>query len=113
MTYDTTTLDAAIEAAEDATEGMPCLGNISNHDRTYARALIAKLIEGMWQPADTAPRGQWLLTCREGETCSTIAMRGFGGEWLSPSGHTTVTSHAYLPPTHWQPLPAPFKEPTP
>ncbi len=74
----------------------------------HARALISKLLEGMWQPSDTAPRGQWLLTCREGETYSTIAMRGFGDEWISSSGHTTVTSHTYLPPTHWQPLPAPI-----
>jgi hypothetical protein len=36
-------LDRAIEAAEDATEGMPYLGNVSNHDRTYARALILEL----------------------------------------------------------------------
>ncbi len=53
---DTTTLDAAIEAAEDATEGMPYLGNVSNHDRTYARALIAKLLEGMDGPESTEIR---------------------------------------------------------
>jgi len=47
---DNTTLDAAIEAAETATEGIPYLGNVSNHDRTYARALIAKLLEGMGYP---------------------------------------------------------------
>ena len=46
-----TTQDAAIDAAETATEGMPYLGNVSNHDRTYARALIAKLLEGM-EPND-------------------------------------------------------------
>ena len=40
-------LDRAIEAAEDAVEGVPYLGNVSNHDRTYARALIAELLRGM------------------------------------------------------------------
>ena len=40
-------LDRAIEAAEDATEGMPYLGNRSNHDRAYARALIAELLRDM------------------------------------------------------------------
>lgn len=40
-------LDRAIEAAEDATEGMPYFGNVSNHDRTYARALVAELLRGI------------------------------------------------------------------
>ena len=40
-------LDRALEAAEDATEGMPYLGNRSNHDRAYARALIAELLRDM------------------------------------------------------------------
>ena len=43
-------LDRAIEAAEDATEGMPYLGNRSNHDRAYARALVAELLRGMDEP---------------------------------------------------------------
>ena len=43
-------LDRAIEAAEDATEGMPYLGNRSNHDRAYARALIAELLRDMDEP---------------------------------------------------------------
>ena len=40
-------LDRAIVVAEDATEGMPYLGNRSNHDRAYARALIAELLRDM------------------------------------------------------------------
>jgi hypothetical protein len=55
----TTTLDAAIEAAEDATEGMPYLGNVSNHDRTYARAMIAKLLEGMELENDERRDPDW------------------------------------------------------
>lgn len=61
----------------------------------------------MWKPIETAPRGQWLITYRTGDKRATMAQLGFGDEWISPSGHTTVTSHTYLPPTHWCPLPSP------
>jgi hypothetical protein len=43
-----TTLDAAIEAALAQT-GFPD-GPPTEHNRTYARALIAKLLEGMDRP---------------------------------------------------------------
>jgi hypothetical protein len=46
-----TTLDAAIEAADkalcDFVEYPPHKFEVSDSDRTYARALIAKLLEGM------------------------------------------------------------------
>lgn len=64
-----------------------------------------------WFDISTAPRGQWLLTYRTGDKRATMAQLGFGDEWISPSGHTTVTSHAYLPPTHWRPLPPPPSNP--
>ena len=53
-------LDRAIEAAEDATEGMPYLGNRSNHDRAYARALVAELLRGM-DKEDADPCCQWSI----------------------------------------------------
>jgi hypothetical protein len=43
---DNTDLDAAIEAAGDAIQGK----GWSPRSRTYARALIAKLLEGMEKP---------------------------------------------------------------
>ena len=50
---DNTTLDAAIEAADEAVCAEMADGTVSNTDqeRTYARALIAKLIEGMYARA--------------------------------------------------------------
>jgi hypothetical protein len=44
---DNTTLDAAIEAACKQMWPTSFDGNITNSSRTYARALIAKLLEGM------------------------------------------------------------------
>jgi hypothetical protein len=64
-----------------------------------------------WFNIITAPRGQWILTYRTGDKRATMAQLGFGDEWISPSGHTTVTSHTYLPPTHWRPLPPPPSTP--
>jgi len=51
---DNTTLDAAIEAGQNATWpelGFPSVGaSIDQIDRTYARALIASLLEGLEPP---------------------------------------------------------------
>jgi hypothetical protein len=44
---DTTTLDAAIEAAYQKMWPTSFYVNITDSSRTYARALIAKLLEGM------------------------------------------------------------------
>jgi hypothetical protein len=57
---DNTTLDAAIEAARE-TEWLPygrteLEKQIRDYHRTYARALIAKLLEGMDGPESTEIR---------------------------------------------------------
>jgi hypothetical protein len=160
-----TTLDAAINAAQEQVYNNQ-ERVVDPLDRTYARALIAKLLEGMeandapamvtsaphtwqsylfgynaaitaaieasglvelipladavldhadshcrWFDISTVPRGQWVITYRTGDKRATMAQLGFGDEWISPSGHTTVTSHTYLPPTHWRPLPPPPSNP--
>lgn len=71
--------------------------------------------QGEWQTVDSAPKWEWLLTCRAGEKRANICALGDEGEWFSVSGVTTVTHSTFLPPTHWMPLPSPptnLPEPT-
>jgi len=72
---------------------------------SMARELIELRANVGWRDIATAPIGKWLITWREGEKSATVSMYLGIGEWRAPTGHTTITSHAYLPPTHWQPLP--------
>ena len=57
---------------------------------------------------DEMPPERWfVVTFREGESKSETSCYLGEGEWRSPWGSSTVTCPAYLPPTHWMPLPEP------
>lgn len=63
----------------------------------------------LWRKCDDElPPERWfVLTFREGESKSETSCYLGEGEWRSPWGSSTATCPAYLPPTHWMPLPEP------
>lgn len=60
-----------------------------------------------WQPIENSPAGFYLLTCREGEKRPNICIRSEDWTWFDREGRSTVTHSAFLPPTHYMPLPVP------
>ena len=76
--------------------------------RSMARELLRRREADRWIPvSERLPEaGVWVHSFRSGEKDISRSRYLGNGEWAGPYGHTTVTSHAYLPPTHWMPLPA-------
>lgn len=68
-----------------------------------------------WQSIESAPRGQWIRTRREGEEGENITAWRWDDpfdpsdrEWIEKdTGRTTVTHSTFAAPTHWMPLPEP------
>ena len=61
---------------------------------------------GMWQPIETAPSGQWLLTVRQDERRSMAVywIDGLGNLFRLSDG---AVERVAARPTHWMPLPDP------
>ena len=64
-------------------------------------------VSQLWHPVETAPKGEWLGTKREGEAgenvCFARELQNGDVEWLEKdTGRTTVTHHSFSPPTHWR-----------
>lgn len=77
------------------------------------------MIDDGWKTVDTAPRGKWIRTKREGESSENVCLyrstQIFGAanipvmdcdpEWVErETGMTTITHSTFLPPTHWRPI---------
>lgn len=61
------------------------------------------LFTGKWRLATKQPIGGWFVTKRLHEEGYNITERIAEDEWADIEGYTTVTSHAFLPPTHFLP----------
>ena len=93
-------------------------------ERDAARAEVARLTAANgWQPIETAPRdGSWFLAVSAGVDKRTgrpwqpgIVAINADGDYVPDDFHEdyfTVCANEW-PVTHWMPLPAPPKEPTP
>ena len=80
-------------------------------DTELIRRAAAALRAQEWQPIETAPDGQWIVTARMGENGFNLTKKIYDAdddpEWVNMRGQTTVTHSTFLPPTHWRPITPP------
>lgn len=98
--------------ADVSEEELKQMADPKMHFQAHIRAMAVELLRrreaDRWIPvSERLPEaGVWVHSFRSGEKDISRSRYLGNGEWAGPYGHTTVTSHAYLPPTHWRHLPA-------